>query len=158
MKWPARCTARHCPGHYALNEVCFVNKDSPNPKDLTGRLKVPMLSVIPPASIIGEAEAMRYGAYEAPRVDGGKGYGPFNWRDQAIEAMTYIDATIRHCLAWVDGEELAPDSLVHHLKHAKGSLGILLDALETGIVIDNRPKVRGTAAAMLERAKKPKET
>jgi Domain of unknown function (DUF5664) len=126
-----------------------------NPKTLTGALKVPVFTVVPPASIIGEAEAMRYGAFEAPRVDGSKGYGPFNWRDQKIEAMTYIDANQRHIMAWVDGEELAPDSLVHHLKHAKASLGILIDAIEHSMWIDNRPKVRQqVASTMLERGKR----
>jgi hypothetical protein len=126
-----------------------------NPKTLTGALKVPVFTVVPPASIIGEAEAMRYGAFEAPRIDGSKGYGPFNWRDQKIEAMTYIDANQRHIMAWVDGEELAPDSLVHHLKHAKASLGILIDAIEHSMWIDNRPKVRQqVASTMLERGKR----
>lgn len=130
-------------------------QSSANPKTLTGALKVPVLSVVPSASIIGEAEAMRYGAFEAPRVDGSKGYGPFNWRDQNIEAMTYIDAAIRHLMSWTDGEELAPDSLVHHLKHAKASLGILIDAMEHGTWIDNRPRVRkNVASTMLEKGKR----
>lgn len=123
----------------------------PNPKTLTGQRKLPVLSIVPAASILGEAEAMRYGAYEAPRIDGSKGYGPFNWREQPIEAMTYVDAAFRHLAAWVDGEEVAGDSLVHHLKHAKASLGILLDAMEINKWIDNRPKVAGTAAAILKR-------
>lgn len=145
-----RCLNRDCkcaliPPVIALNPA--------NPKTLMGRLKLPILTVVPPSSIIGEAEAMRYGAFEAPRADGTKGYGPFNWRDQTIEAMTYIDAAHRHMFAWVDGEEVASDSLVHHLKHAKATLGILLDAIAIGKWQDDRPKVPGTAAAMLEKAK-----
>lgn len=128
---------------------------APNPKTLMGRLKVPMFSVVPPASIIGEAQAMQYGAFEAPRADGTKGYGPYNWREQDIEAMTYVDAAMRHMACWVDGEDLAQDSMVHHLKHAKASLGILLDAIENKTVIDNRPSVRkNVAAQMFEKAKK----
>lgn len=123
-----------------------------NPKTLTGRLKVPVLTVVPAPSIIAEAVAMRYGAFEAPRVDGGKGYGPYNFREKAIEAMTYIDAALRHCMAWVDGEEAADDSHVPHLWHAKASLGILIDAIERNHWTDNRP-TRGTAAAMLARFK-----
>jgi hypothetical protein len=125
-----------------------------NPKTLTGQKKLPVLSIVPAASILGEAEAMRYGAFEAPRVDGSKGYGPYNWRDQAIEAMTYIDAALRHLMAWVDGEEVAEDSKVHHLKHAKASLGILLDAMELNKWLDNRPRVKGTAPAIMERNKR----
>jgi hypothetical protein len=142
----------------APNVEPLFSKD-PNPKTLTGRRKLPVLSVIPPASLIHEADAMRYGAYEAPRVDGTKGYDPYNWRDSPIEAMIYIDAALRHMLAWVDGEDLAPDSKAHHLGHAKATLGILLDAMENATLIDNRPRVRELAASRMlaERTQVEKE-
>lgn len=134
--------------------ICATLSPSANPKTLMGAKKVPMLSVIPPASIIGEAEAMRYGAFEAPRADGSKGYGPYNWRDQAIEGMTYVDAAIRHLMAWVDGEDNAEDSGIHHLKHAKATIGILLDAMEHNW-IDNRPSVKKLVATkLLEKGKR----
>lgn len=120
-----------------------------NPKTLMGRLKVPMLSVLSPASMIAEARALQYGAYEAPRKDGGTGYGPYNWRDQPVEAMVYIDAVLRHLAGWVDGEECATDSLLPHLWHAKASLGILIDAIENETCIDDRPKVRKQSASRL---------
>lgn len=126
-----------------------------NPKDLMGLAKAAVLRVVPPASIIGEAEAMYYGAYLAPKKDGSLGYGPFNWRDpnqEHIDALSYIDAAMRHCLAWVDGEENAPDSKVNHLKHAKASLGILIDALSLGIANDNRPN-KGLAAELMQQIK-----
>lgn len=122
---------------------------SPNPKTLMGRQKLSLLSVVPPASIICEAEAMHYGAYDAPRKDGKKGYGPFNWRDDPVELMVYLDACLRHILAYVDGEELATDSLASHLGHAKACLGIVADAKANGTLIDDRPKVRKDAAARL---------
>jgi hypothetical protein len=121
-----------------------------NPKTLMGRQKLSILSVVPPASIICEAEAMHYGAFEAPRKDGKKGYGPFNWRDDPVELMIYLDAAARHILAYIDGEECAPDSLASHLGHAKACLGIIADAKANGTLIDDRPKVRkGAAATML---------
>lgn len=126
-----------------------------NPKDLMGAAKAAVLRVVPAASIIGEAEAMYYGAYLAPKKDGSLGYGPFNWRDEnqePIDALGYIDATIRHCLAWVDGEDDAPDSKINHLKHAKASLGILIDALSLEIANDNRPN-KGAAAQLMQRIK-----
>ncbi len=129
-----------------------------NPKTLMGRLKVPMMSVLSPASMICEALALQYGAYEAPRKDGGKGYGPYNWRDQDVEAMTYVDATMRHLAGWVDGEDCATDSLLPHLWHAKASLGILIDALENETCIDNRPRVRKQAASRLLEEGKEKLT
>lgn len=127
-----------------------------NPKTLVGQAKVPMLSVVSPTSLIYEALAMRYGAFWAPRKDGTKGYGPYNWRDQPIEAMIYIDAAIRHCLQYLDGEEWEEviDSdgnvqLVPVLGLAKASIGILADAIENDTVIDNRPKVRSKVATRL---------
>ena len=127
-------------------------RDETNPKDLLGIRKVPNLSVIPPASIIYEGIAMRYGAYEAPLADGGKGYGPFNWRVKKVRASIYIDAAIRHLMAWQDGEENAKDSDVPHLGHAKACLGILADAIECGNLEDDRPP-KGHAASILDRWK-----
>lgn len=130
-------------------------KQEANPKTLMGRLKVPMLSVIPPAALIREAVAMQYGAFEAPRKDGGFGYGPYNWRDQPIEYMVYVDAAMRHLMAAVDGEDYAQDSKACHLAHARATLGILIDAIENETVLDNRPKVRKQVATrMFDRLKK----
>lgn len=110
-----------------------------NPKDLMG-IRKPPISLIPPAFLLHVADAMRYGAHEAPKADGTFGYGPYNWRDNAVVARIYIDAAMRHLLAFLDGEECAPDSGAHHLAHAAACCGILLDAMETGNMIDNRPK------------------
>ena len=120
-----------------------------NPKTLMGRAKIPMISVIPAASLIHQAHAMRYGAFEALKKDGTRGYGPYNWRDQKIEAGIYVDAAMRHILQWYEGEEAAEDSQVHHLGHALATLGILLDAMENDTMIDDRPRVRSGAATKL---------
>lgn len=112
-----------------------------NPKSASGRLK-PDLSLIPPAAAIHEARAFEEGAQK---------YGPFQWRESTVEARTYIAAALRHINAWVDGEELAPDSGQHHLGHARASLGILLDAQECGTLDDNRPPPG--AAARLQQAR-----
>lgn len=125
-----------------------------NPKTLTGQQKVPVLSVIPPASIIAQATAMRYEAFFAPRVDGSKGYGPYNWRDQPIEAHIYIDAAICHLMQWWDGDEakLISDDEgriigeVSHLAFALATIGILIDARANGTCIDDRPQVRDKVA------------
>src|SRR5438105_4306378 len=113
-----------------------------NPKERVARRKAPIFSVVPPASVIYEAQAMRYGAYDAPREDGSLGYKPFNWRATGVTASAYVDAAIRHILDWWDGENVAPDSLVHHLAHAKATLGIIIDALENGVLegVDNDPE------------------
>lgn len=113
---------------------------STNPKDLVGVTK-PRLSLVPPASLLYEALAMQNGAAK---------YGPFNWRDKKVQALIYIDALKRHVDAWVDGEEVAADSGVPHLAHAKACLGILIDALETGNLVDDRPK-KGCMARLIEK-------
>lgn len=111
-----------------------------NPKTLMGNMKVPNLSVIPYSAILEEGIAMRYGAFEAPRKDGGKGYGPFNWRDVPIEYMVYIDAAMRHLASAADREDIDPLSMATHLGHARATIGILIDAILYRSVIDNRPK------------------
>ncbi len=110
-----------------------------NPKDLLGVKKV-SLSKIPVAGLIHEAMAMK---------DGAAKYGPHNWREKKVIGSIYMDAALRHIYSWFDGEECAKDSGVHHLGHAKACLGILLDALETGNLDDDRP-IPGEAAELFE--------
>lgn len=126
-----------------------------NPKTLMGNLKVSPLSVVPMSALVLEAEAMRYGAYEAPRKDGGKGYGPFNWRDNKIEYLVYADAAMRHIISAVDREDVDPDSNCWHLAHARATLGILIDAIVHETVIDNRSKTAtGVVARLLRKLKR----
>jgi hypothetical protein len=139
--------------------VVMVNEaKAPNPKTLMGNLKVPNFSVIPSIALIHEARAMEYGAYHAPRKDGGRGYGPFNWRDSNIEYLTYVEAAVRHIMSAADREDIDPetgDFKVPHLALARATLGILIDALEHGTVIDNRPaNARGRTAELLRELKK----
>lgn len=126
---------------------------SPNPKTLMGQSKVPMLSVIPSTALVGLGTAMRHGAYLSPRKDGGRGYGPYNWRDQPIEASVYIDAAMRHLGQWWDGDNDEGHTFVdeegnthtytvNHLSFAMASIAILYDALVNLKMIDDRPKVK----------------
>lgn len=100
-----------------------------NPKSAFG-VKKPPLHLIPPVALAHEAMAMGNGAAK---------YGPYNWRENSVAASIYVAAALRHLLAWHEGEELAEDSGVHHLAHARACLGILLDAMEGGNLIDDRP-------------------
>lgn len=111
-----------------------------NPKDRIGALK-PQISLVPPALRIWTAEAMR---------DGAEKYGPYNWRENAVKALTYVEAAGRHLDSWSDGEDLAQDSGVHHLAHAAACLAILIDALETGNLVDDRPPP-GCASELIAR-------
>lgn len=106
--------------------MSYKNSD---PKGSVGALKIP-LHLVPPSAIHGLAEAL---------ADGAKKYGPYNWRESKVSAMTYVSALKRHVDAWLDGENFAHDSLVHHLKHAAASIAIMLDAEACGTLIDDRP-------------------
>jgi hypothetical protein len=119
----------------------------PNPKQAYGDLKIPV-ALVPPAAIIYTGLAFKEGARK---------YGPYNWREKSVEAMTYVNAAQRHLMSWADGEEIDPDSGNPHLAHALACLAILVDCIETGNLLDNRPPA-GNAGALLKRfEKKPAE-
>lgn len=71
--------------------------------------------------------------------EGGYKYGTYNWRDTAIVATTYYDATRRHLDAWFEGQDIDPDSNLHHLAGAIASLIVALDGIQQGMFIDDRP-------------------
>lgn len=104
-------------------------KDFTNPKDLLG-VKKPQLDLIPITSMVYQAIAM---------ADGAKKYGAYNWREKKVKASIYYAAAMRHMAAWFNGEEVAKDSLKPHLAHAIANIGILIDAYESGNLINNRP-------------------
>lgn len=121
--------------------------DETNPKDALGDKKV-NLALVPPASIIHEAMAQEEGA---------KKYGPYNWREKQVRTMVYVAAGLRHLLEYLDGADFSTDTdpPVHHLGHAKACLGIVLDAMETGNLIDDRPKKSGVATRLVSRTEVP---
>lgn len=114
--------------------------DETNPKDRLGIMK-PRLSLVSPASTLYEALAME---------DGANKYGPYNWRQKKVKLSIYIDACKRHLDSYWDGEDNARDSKKPHLAHAKACLGIIIDALETGNLIDDRP-TKGVMSDLIER-------
>lgn len=117
-----------------------------NPKDRVGRTKPP-LHLIPPAAEILEAVVMGLGANK---------YGAYNWRSSAVCATVYIAAARRHLAQWLDGQNDDPESGVSHLAHARACLGILLDAMATGNVVDDRPPA-GAASELIARQTAPTE-
>lgn len=77
--------------------------------------------------------------------DGKAKYGLMNWRTSGVAASVYYDAALRHLLAWYDGEDYAQDSGVHHLAHAMACFAIVLDAMHSGTLTDDRP-VKGATS------------
>lgn len=113
-----------------------------NPKDAIGSKKPPTVSVIPGTALLHLGHAM---------ANGRDKYGAYNFRTAPVRASIYLDAAKRHIEAWWGSrQELAADSQVHHLGHAMACYAIVLDALEQGTLIDDRP-VAGAEAEMLER-------
>lgn len=113
-----------------------------NPKQAFGDAKVP-LHLVPAPAMVAIAMGLK---------DGSRKYGAFNWRTLTVEVETYVGATLRHLMAWQDGEDVDPDSGNNHLAHAMASLAILVDALESGNVVDNRPP-RGAGPFALNKYK-----
>lgn len=114
--------------------------EATNPKDLEG-LKKPPLRLVPPALVLWVSKAFEEGA--------GK-YGPFNWRAKKVRRSIYIEAAMRHLLALQDGEDIDPESNLPHECKAAACLAILLDARETGNLVDDRP-LPGPAADIIRR-------
>lgn len=117
-----------------------------NPKDLIG-VKKPRLSYIPPSALVHLSKAMENGA---------KKYKAYNWRSNEVQTMIYIDAALRHLLSFLDGEDFASDSGVHHLAHMMACGAIILDAIENKKIIDDRPP-KGNTSEIIERFTNEKE-
>ena len=101
-----------------------------NPKDACGVKKVPVSGL--PAPVILEAGLVK--------LHGDLKYGRYNWRDAGVRGSVYYDACFRHLAAWWEGENLDPDSGVHHLSHAITGLAVLRDAMIHDNWEDDRPK------------------
>jgi hypothetical protein len=110
---------------------------SSNPKDVLARGEERcLLHLVPSPGLIATAQAM---------ADGARKYGPYNWREEGVGATTYVSAALRHLRSWLDGEEQADDSGVHHLGHAAACIMILLDAQAVDNLVDDRPAPAPTA-------------
>jgi hypothetical protein len=115
-----------------MNEAPLGYPDD-NPKTQFGLKKVPM-HLVPPIAVAQMALAFQNGASK---------YGPFNWREKTISSTVYYGAAMRHLMAWFDGEDVAPDSGVHHLAHAMACCAMVMDGAHAGKLNDNRPPPGG---------------
>lgn len=111
-----------------------------NPKQAFGDKKPP-LGYIPLSAQLAELEAL---------YDGLLKYTPLNWRANPVEAMTYVEAAMRHLQLWKVGEERTRDTFVQNLGAVKACCTILIDAAVHGTLIDNRPKSKAEADLLHE--------
>lgn len=114
-----------------------MNPPTTPPEDLKGiaGLAKPQLQLVPPVINTAMAAALKIGADK---------YGPWNWRTNKVEIMTYLGAMRRHIDAVLEGEDLDPESGAHHLGHVAAGCAIVLDALAHGTLVDNRPPAHAT--------------
>ena len=104
------------------------NLKSTNPKDIIGSNKLP-LHLFPTTATI-------YGCLGL--LEGMLKYGRSNFREAGVRATIYNDALRRHMDAWMEGEDNAPDSGLPHLAHAIACIAILIEAVEAGMLKDDR--------------------
>src|SRR3954470_5579296 len=102
------------------------NIKATNPKGVIGQTKIPFHLWPATATLLGALGMM----------DGAGKYGRSNYRAAPVLASVYLSAGLRHQISWFEGENVAPDSRLHHLGHALCCLAILVDAEAHGTLID----------------------
>lgn len=100
-----------------------------NPKDLIGSTKLPM-SLVPSTLITLAALAFLEGALK---------YGRYNWRIAGVRMCIYLDAIHRHTAKLQNGEDIDPVTHVPHLASIVACCGIIHDAKQFGLLVDDRP-------------------
>lgn len=86
------------------------------------------ITLIPGTAIVQIANVLGYGA--------GK-YGAHNFKG-GIRHSRLLDATLRHIIAYCEGQDLDPESNKPHLAHAGASLSMLLWMIEHRPDLDDR--------------------
>lgn len=86
--------------------------------------------LMPPSLFLNKLDIYEYGACK---------YGKDNWRQGFAYSRLY-DAALRHILAFWQGEDLDPESGLHHLLHAAWNIDTLWYQQKFDLGMDNRPK------------------
>jgi len=100
-----------------------------NPKDSVGTRKVP-ISTVPTGSLLEVGLAV---------LEGARKYGRHNYRVSGVRGSVYYDAVMRHISAWWEGQDIDPDSGMHHIVKAIAGLLVLRDSMLMGNWVDDRP-------------------
>lgn len=99
-----------------------------NPKDALGSAKLPLH--------LWPMSATAFGCVSL--ANGMLKYGRANWREAGIRPSIYVDACQRHLTDWFEGQDADPEDGVHNLSAALACLAILVDAMVTGKLVDDR--------------------
>ena len=111
------------------NGCSIAETKATNPKDAIGCSKPP-LSVIPCAPLFEAGLAL---------LEGSCKYGRHNYREAGVRASIYYDASMRHLMAWWEGEDIDADSGLSHVTKAIAGLLVLRDSMMSGNWHDDRP-------------------
>jgi len=106
-----------------------MNVKESNPKDMLGSVKA-YTHLIPTAPLYEVGLAM---------FEGARKYGSHNYRAIGTRATVYYNAARRHMDAWLEGEDIDPDSGIHHLMKAVACFMVLRDSMIMGNFEDDRP-------------------
>ena len=108
--------------------MLFNSKDT-NPKDAVGTKKVPFSTI--PCRVIAEVGLAM--------LEGSRKYSRHNYRIAGVRGSVYYDATLRHLMAWYEGEDIDPDSGLSHITKAIAGLVVLRDSMISNNWTDDRP-------------------
>lgn len=100
-----------------------------NPKDAVGIRKAPFSTMSAP--VLAEVGLAM--------LEGARKYGRHNYRVSGVRYSVYYDAALRHLMAWWEGEDIDPDSGLHHLVKAIACLLVMRDSIRIGNAVDDRP-------------------
>ncbi len=106
-----------------------MDKKPTNPKDKVGVKKVS----------IGRVSSVVLMEMSLGMLEGDRKYGGHNYRVAGVLASVYYDATMRHLMAWWEGEDIDPASGLSHITKALSSLAVLRDAMHNNKINDDRP-------------------
>ena len=77
----------------------------------------PRVSLVPMQAVLAVAQVMTFGADK---------YGPYNWK-QGMDWSRLYSAAQRHQIQFWEGEDIDPESGLHHLAHAICNLMMLYE-------------------------------
>lgn len=127
-----------------------LGKDAPisdhketNPKDSAATARID-ISLFPASAVV-------YGALGM--AEGDLKYGGYNYRVAGVKTSVYIAACCRHLYKYYwCGEDCDPKTGVPHLGNALACLAIIVDGIEQGNIIDDRPPKQ--SSGLFDRAEK----
>lgn len=90
----------------------------------------PKISLVPHSALIEVARVMTFGAAK---------YGPYNWK-QGMDWSRLYSAAQRHQMQFWMGEDIDPESGIHHLAHAACNILMLYEYTQTREDKDDRYK------------------